>query len=307
MIDAPKVSIVIPAYGHAEVIGETISSVFAQTFRDFELIVIDDGSPDDTAERLGPLADEGRLTLVRQSNAGQAAARNRGLELARGRYVALLDDDDLWPVDKLAWQVERMQAEPSLVMVWGQAEQLLPDGQRVAPKATEFPPGRATQASALRRFRYRCHLLSPGQGLFRREAVRQCGGLDESVWGADDWDLYLRLCHLGPVWYEPRIALTYRLHGDNASRQAARHARNHLRVARRHLGAPWRHPWRRARNHVRTGKYFVPNLIAAARRAHEAGDAASTREALLLALRFEPYLLLRKWFRQLLRSTRDHP
>ena len=294
----PLVSVVIPAYGHAGVIGETLDSVFAQTLLDREVIVVVDGSPDDTAARLRPLADAGRLTLVEQANAGQAAARNAGLALARGKYVALLDDDDLWPADKLAWQVARMEADPDLILCWGRAEQLRADGRRVPPKATEFPPGRAERPEALRRFRYRCHLLSPGQALIRADALRAVGGFDPAVWGADDWDLYLRLCAVGPVWYEPRLALTYRLHAANASATAAaRHARNHFAVARRHLG-PWpRHPLRRLRNHLRSAHYFVPNLLAAADRAT---DAADRLDALRLALRFRPYLLLRRWFRRAL-------
>ena len=295
----PLVSVVIPAYGHADLIGATLDGVFAQTLADYEVIVVVDGSPDDTAARLRPLAEAGKVRLVEQANAGQAAARNAGIDLAGGKYVALLDDDDLWPADKLARQVAAMEADAELTMCWGDAEQLREDGSVTPPKATEFPPGRAEQRAALRRFRYRCHLLSPGQSLIRADALRRVGGFDAGVWGSDDWDLYLRLCGVGPVFYDPFVALTYRLHAHNASAtSAARHARNHFAVARRHLG-PWAaHPWRRGRNHLRSAHYFVPNLIAAAKRSRAAGDAAATRDALRLALRFRPYLLLRSWFRR---------
>ena len=303
----PLVSVVIPAYGHAGVIGETLDSVFAQSFADYELIVVVDGSPDDTADRLRPLAAAGRLRLVEQANAGQAAARNAGIALSRGRYVALLDDDDLWPADKLARQVALMEADAELVMCWGDAEQLREDGSVTPPKGTEFPTGRVEQRAALRRFQYRCHLLSPGQSLIRADVLRAVGGFDAGVWGSDDWDLYLRLCGVGPVRYKPGVSLTYRLHANNASATAAvRHARNHFAVARRHLGSWPLHPLRRGRNHWRSARYFVPNLIAAAKRSRAAGDAAATRDALRLAMRFRPYLLLRSWFRrELSRATRD--
>ena len=297
----PLVSVVVPAYGHAALIGESLRSVFMQEFERIEIIVVVDGSPDDTADRVRTMSEFEHIRLVEQPNAGQAAARNCGVSLARGKYIALLDDDDLWPAGKLAWQVAQMEADESLAMVWGDAEQLREDGSIVPPKATEFPPGRATRAEALRRFQYRCHLLSPGQSLIRAEALRQVGGFDAGVWGADDWDLYLRLFKIGAGWYEPRVALTYRLHENNASATgAARHAANHMKVARRHLGSFVRHPIRRARNHVRAAHYFVPNLVASARRSLAAGDAEAAREALRLAVRFRPYLLLRRWVRRAL-------
>ena len=301
MTAPPLVSVVIPAYGHADLIGQTLESVFAQSFEDYEVVVVVDGSPDDTADRLRPLAEAGRIRMVEQQNAGQAAARNRGLDLARGRYVALLDDDDLWPADKLAWQAAAMEADSSLVMCWGDAEQLLSDGTKQPPYAVEFGGGRMTQREALRRFRYRCYLHSPGQSLIRADAIREVGGFDAGIWGADDWDLYLKLARLGPMLYEPRVALTYRRHAANAfATNAARHARGHLAVARRHLGPAWRHPIRRGRNHVRAARYFVPNLVGAARKSLEAGDRPAAAEALRLAVAFRPYLLLRRWVRRAL-------
>src|SRR3954470_24757434 len=99
----PAVSVVIPTYRHRDYVLRTLDSVFAQTYRDFEVIVVNDGSPDDTNRRIRPLVSAGRIRYIEQANAGQAAARNTGIAHARGRYIALLDDDDLWPADKLAW------------------------------------------------------------------------------------------------------------------------------------------------------------------------------------------------------------
>ncbi|MGH8106872.1 MAG: glycosyltransferase family 2 protein, partial [Arenimonas sp.] len=94
MSNAPAVSIIIPAYNLAPYIAETLDSVFAQTCRDFEIIVINDGSTDDTEERIAPYRN--RIVYIRQENRGVMAARNVGLQAARGRYIALLDGDDLW-------------------------------------------------------------------------------------------------------------------------------------------------------------------------------------------------------------------
>jgi glycosyltransferase involved in cell wall biosynthesis len=102
----PLISVIIPTYRHRDFILRTLDSVFAQTRGDYEIIVVNDGSPDDTKTVLTPLVDAGRIRYVEQPNGGQSQARNRGLELARGKYIAFLDDDDLWPPDKLEWQTE---------------------------------------------------------------------------------------------------------------------------------------------------------------------------------------------------------
>src|SRR5271170_3450676 len=99
------VSVVIPTYNHRDFVVEALESVFAQTFTDYEVIVVNDGSPDDTAAVLRPYIESGRIRYIEQENRGQAGARNRGLAEARGEFVAYLDDDDLWLRDKLAWQV----------------------------------------------------------------------------------------------------------------------------------------------------------------------------------------------------------
>lgn len=120
---APLVSVVIPTYNQPSYLLETLDSVFAQTFGDYEVIVVNDGSTDDTAERLRAYVDlnagaiAGRLRIVAQANGGIGVARNSGLDEARGRYVALLDHDDLWLPGKLAAQVEYFARHPECSVV----------------------------------------------------------------------------------------------------------------------------------------------------------------------------------------------
>src|ERR1044071_9954613 len=118
----PTVSVVIPTYKHPRYILETLDCVFQQTFTDLEVIVVNDGSPDNTADLLKPLAESGRIKYIEQANAGQAVARNRGIERATGQYVAILDDDDLWPADKIEWQVRELQSHPEAALVYGYME-----------------------------------------------------------------------------------------------------------------------------------------------------------------------------------------
>ncbi|MGF1634998.1 MAG: glycosyltransferase family 2 protein [Phycisphaerae bacterium] len=276
-------SVVIPTYNHRNFIRSTLDSVFAQTFEDYEVIVVDDGSPDDTAEVLAPLADAGRIRLIRQANAGQAAARNRGIDEARGTYIALLDDDDLWPADKLAVQVNAF--EPEDVLVYGDVRRFRDDGLPETDPPRTYPTGDVLEA-----FLRENYIVSPGQTLIRRDALRRVGGFDRHVWGSDDWDLYLRLARLGPVCYVPHVALRYRLHEGNASRHAARHAANHMKVALRHIGL---RPGLLLASQRSAAGYFVPNLVNAAHAARRRGDYAKAAAALLWTLPFRPSLLLR--------------
>lgn len=113
-MSGPRVSVVVPTYNARALLAETLTTILAQTFVDFELIVIDDGSTDDTADYLASI-DDSRVRVIRQANAGVGAARNRGIDDARGEFVAFCDHDDLWAADKLATQVAFMDAYPACV------------------------------------------------------------------------------------------------------------------------------------------------------------------------------------------------
>ena len=284
----PAVSVVIAAYNHQDYILATLDSVFAQTFTDYEVIIVNDGSPDDTADVLRPLVESGRIRYFEQPNAGQGSARNRGIAESRGRFIALLDDDDLWTPDKLAWQVEELTARPDAVLAYGDWARLEPDGTVTTHREEGCPSGRVYDA-----FRRQCWLLSPGQALMRAAAVRAVSGFDPSIWGSDDWDLYLRLAREGEFVYRRRVCLHYRVHAANASRRAVQHARNHMKVVRRHIGfnLPLLVTHQRA-----AARYFVPNLLSYAHVSRKAGARGDALRAYGYALTFQPTLLLRRTF-----------
>ena len=299
-----SVSVVIPTYNHREYVLRTLESVFAQTAPPTEVIVVNDGSPDDTADVLRPLAESRRIRYVEQPNRGQAAARNRGLAEARGEFVAFLDDDDEWPREKLQWQSEALRASPDAVLVYG-SFRLLRNGNLQAQDPAERPSGRVQ-----RQFRQQCWIMSPGQTLMRTAAVRDLGGFDTGIWGSDDWDLYIRLSQRGPFLYQDRVALHYRQHAANASARALEHALNHLKVVRRHIG--WNLPL--LISHQRAAsRYFCPRLRDFAHHSRVSrcyGDAA---RAQLLALTFDPLLAVRRhWLVPFVRNclrlpTRQRP
>ena len=287
--NAPLVSVVIPTYRHRDLVPATLASVWAQTCTDTEVIVVDDGSPDDTAGALRPLAEAGRIRYFRQENAGQARARNRGIAEARGTFIALLDDDDLWPPDKLEWQVAALRERPDAVLAYGFAARLSDDLRLSEP---DMPSGPVREA-----FLRRNYIFSPGQTLIRSDALRQVGGCDASIWGSDDWDLYIRLAALGPFVYQDRNALRYRLHAGNASKNAWKMYVNACRVQRKHLGLlprPGRFgAWRDCRAFLRG--LYSGELIRAADRHREAGEMGEARRMWLRALWINPALLTLPW------------
>ena len=300
----PVVSVIIPTYRHRDYVRAALDSVFAQTCADYDIIIVNDGSPDDTAEVLRPLAASGRIRYIEQPNAGQAAARNRGFAEAKGEFVAFLDDDDLWPADKLQWQVDAMRAAPDAVLVYG-SFRLLRDGNLQAQDPMERPAGRVA-----RQFRRQCWIMSPGQTLMRTATVRELGGFDTGIWGSDDWDLYIRLAERGTFLYQDRVALHYRLHNANASGRALEHVRNHLKVVRRHIG--WNLPL--LISHQRAAsRYFCPKLRDYAHQCRTSARYGDAARAQLLALTFDPTLALRKqWLVPFVRNClrlppRDRP
>jgi glycosyltransferase involved in cell wall biosynthesis len=225
----PLVSVIIPTFRHRDFILPALNSVFEQTFTDYEVIVVNDGSPDDTAQVLRPLRDAGRIKYIEQANAGQASARNRGLNEARGKFIAFLDDDDLWPPDKLEWQSSTLLKRDDLVAIAGNAAIFEHSISLCRPR--QASPLMLTCKSLF----LRNPISSPGQMLIRSTTIRQLGGFKPELWGVDDLDLWMRLTLAGRIEIHIRTALYYRLHADNASRDHARMLENCDRVFQQNL------------------------------------------------------------------------
>ncbi|MGB5747146.1 MAG: glycosyltransferase [Desulfobacterales bacterium] len=187
----PEVSVIIPTYNRAWVLREAIDSVLAQDFKDFELIVVDDGSTDNTRQILDPY-DQG-LIVLRQSNKGVSAARNRGVAAARGRLVAFLDSDDLWLPRKLSSQVDFFNSNPAALI--NQTEEIwMRNGVRVNPKNRhhKFSGMIFEQSLAL------C-LVSPSAVMMKRSLFDEVGLFDENLPACEDYDLWLRISWRYPV------------------------------------------------------------------------------------------------------------
>jgi glycosyltransferase involved in cell wall biosynthesis len=202
---ALAVSAIVPAFDAAHFIDDALDSIRAQQYSPIEVIVVDDGSTDETAERARAHA-VGAIVL-RRARGGPSAARNLGLQHASGEVIAFLDADDLWPEGKLARQVEHLRRRPDLAVTLGRVEYRAGDGA-VMP-ALPFEDATAKTLTNV-------HL---GSALFRREAFHRVGGFDERLTFSEDHDWFLRARELDlAIEVTRETALVYRLHADNMTR-----------------------------------------------------------------------------------------
>jgi glycosyltransferase involved in cell wall biosynthesis len=294
----PSVSVIIPAYNRALVIAQTLQSVVDQTYADWECIVVDDGSTDDTAAVVQRFVDaDSRFRLIRQANANAAGARNRAVAEARGEFLAFLDSDDLFEPDKLAWQVERLRQDPSAVLVYGESIGFSDEdparGGVVFSRLVEKPQG--PPPAGFEGLLTMNPIMAP---LVRTSAFNEAGGFDTSFSSAEDWDMWLSLARRGTVIHERRQAVRYRLHEGPSGNKSA-HALRNYQCARRIIAKHMRHVplmrraglWRALRDYWRHG--YLPRLLREADAATDAGDWPRARQLWRAAVGLDPRLLLK--------------
>lgn len=211
----PTVSVIIPAYNVAPYIAEALDSVLAQDFKDFEIIVVNDGSPDTVElERvLEPYQEH--LVYLKQPNRGAAAARNSGLYVARSEFVAFLDADDFWERDFLKAQMDFIKSEGECDLVYADAL-LFGETPQAGKTYMQTAPskGEVTFESLITG---RCNVITSGV-VARRQLILDVGLFDEQLWRAHDFDLWLRLVRHGArASYQRRVLLNYRVRSDSLS------------------------------------------------------------------------------------------
>ena len=195
----PKVSVIMPNYNYGRFLGEALQSVLGQTFADFEIIVVDDGSTDNTKEVVGSFADT-RVKYIYQENRGVSAAYNRGILASSGEYIAFLDADDVWLPQKLELQVKVLDSCPDVALVCSDGFVL--DDQtggiigRFWHGAKQFhgwfSPREASQ-NALRNLLFRGVFIFESGTMVRREVFGEVGGFDESLKTHLDWEMFVRV------------------------------------------------------------------------------------------------------------------
>lgn len=195
----PLVSVIIPVFNRAEIIVRTIEDVLQQTYRNIEIIVVDDGSTDDTPRRLAGFGE--RIRTVRQPNRGPAAARNRGIGEARGEIIAFQDSDDHWHPSKLRRQVDLLtKLDPSVPCCFCNAVLRYPEGEQttsfqLSALDPSHPQGLWSNPEEV--VATRC-LLFNQVVVARRQALLRVGGFNADLKYLEEWDLALKLSRLGP-------------------------------------------------------------------------------------------------------------
>lgn len=224
----PLVSVVIPAYRAAQTIVATLDSVLAQTFQDYEIIVINDGSPDSEQLELVLETYRGRIKYVSQENQGPAGARNTGIRMARGEYVALLDADDLWDPEHLAAQLKVLEANPGVDMVYADAR-IFGDVPEQGHTVMEYCPSEGDVTfENLVTGRCTVHICV---SLVRRQTLLDAGLFDLTFRGTEDIDMWLRIAKRGGrITYQRRVLGRYRRHAGSLSSDPVRMIEGYLAV-----------------------------------------------------------------------------
>ncbi len=185
------VNVIIPTHNRASFLGDAIDSVLAQDFRDLELIVVDDGSTDETPQLLESYP---QIHVLKQERRGVSAARNRGVAAASGHFIAFLDSDDLWLPQKLSTQVEFFRRQPGALAC--QTEEIwMRKGLRVNPKKRHKKPSGMIFKPSLE-----LCLVSPSAVMIERSLFDDVGGFDETLPACEDYDLWLRIACRFPIY-----------------------------------------------------------------------------------------------------------
>lgn len=211
----PRICVIIPTYNRAAVLPEAIESVLAQRYQDFRILIVDDGSTDDTKAIVSQrFANLPRVSYMRQENAGPARSRNVAIRTSRSEFIAFLDSDDLWDPDKLQAQVLQMENNPGAGLSFTDA--VLRDDEK--GDRTLFVDHRFTGDTTLHGLARAGFPIHTSCVMVRRDGVDSLGGFDESFTFREDTDLWTRVIAAGSAVCLNRSLTIVRIHGDNMSR-----------------------------------------------------------------------------------------
>jgi glycosyltransferase involved in cell wall biosynthesis len=221
---APAVAVVIPCFNQAHYLAEAIESVLGQTRLPAELVVVDDGCEDNSYEVAGRYE---RVSRMRQSNRGVAAARNAGWRATAAEYLVFLDADDRLLPEALEIGTSALERRPQVALVSGVSRDI-DGGGRVLPGLRQPLVSQDHYVRLLED----CFIWSGSSIVYRRSALEAVGGFDEGLDAADDYDLYLRLARRFPIFCHGAVVTEYRRHGTNTTRNAAVVLSSQLEVQR---------------------------------------------------------------------------
>lgn len=216
----PRVSVLLTCYNHIRYLPSCWEALRNQTFRDFEVIAVDDGSHDGTREWLRENAGDANL-IFNESNLGTYGSLNRALAKAQGEFVAILNDDDLWAAQKLARQVEMFESHPEIGLVHTDGGFIDGQGNAIegSPLGFDFP---RTETGNVVMALLHANKIIASAAMVRRSCFEEVGGFNEAYFGSGDWEMWLRIAERWPIGYVDEPLTFYRVHGENASHKLER-------------------------------------------------------------------------------------
>ena len=287
-MDTLRISVIMPVYNGERTIRESIESALNQTFTDFELIVIDDGSQDATLDILADIQDT-RLKIFSYSNAGISASRNRGIAHARGEFVTFLDADDLWTPDKLETQLKALEANPQAILAYSWTEFIDETGRPVGTFLRSTASGNVLAELLESNF-----IGSGSNALINKQAIVELGEFDQSFSPAGDWDMWLRLAAHYQFAVVPSTQVLYRITESAATNNLLRMETSSLAVIERAFDhAPESLQYIKRRSIANLYEYLTSRATYGSLNRQKSLIAA---KFLFLTLRYNPALLQRPHF-----------
>lgn len=283
-MSAPLVSVIVAARDAGPTVVDTLESVRRQTVTDLEVIVVDDGSTDDTVARVARVTDP-RITLVSFPGAGISTARNRGMARARGAYLSFIDADDLWTPDKLELQLEALRRRADAGVAYSWTYEIDPAGRPLGPHPPVRHEGDVYAAMLLGFF-----VGSGSNALLRRAVIETVGEFDPGLQGAEDWEYFLRAAARWPFVVVPRYQILYRQSPHSmSSRVEVMREQSFRMVEQAFASAPSDLQRLKPRALARVHRYLA--RLSLTREAGAEG-VERARQSLAEALRLDPRLLL---------------
>ena len=277
----PKVSIIIPCYNASATIWETLDSLYEQTFKNFEIVIVNDGSTDESASIIECYTNKfnRRLNLITQTNQGQTVAKNVGIRNSSGQFIAFLDSDDIWAPEKLECQAFLMQSNLDMGLSYTNAYKI----NEMGVKTDTITASPLYRENCFDRLLLRNNIVASSV-MIRREMIDQVGFFDESLEACENWDLWIRIARVAPIDFIDTALTFYRIHQGNMSKNIDKMRRSRLKIIDKHLPLQNNNP--HLLEQRRNALFFAHMTFA---KAHmENTDLKEARRELLKAARMRP-------------------
>ncbi|MGI9146219.1 MAG: glycosyltransferase family 2 protein [Chloroflexota bacterium] len=280
----PRVSVLVPTYNYGRYLLASVGSALGQTLPELEVIVVDDGSTDETEAVLAVLRVDPRVRTFRQDRRGPGAARNRALVESSSPFIAMLDADDVWFADKLARQLAVLESDPSIGLAY--TNSVVDDlNGRLERRHFDQHSGHRPHVGWVMRQLAIANFLTTSTVVVRREVLDATGGYDESLQVCEDWDLWLRIAARAPMAYVDTIGARVRRHGANTHLRSELMVRDSFRVLARvpaYAGG-----WDRLGRAARSRAHARAHSRAAAS-TYAAGHSGQALQHIARAILFDP-------------------